>query len=282
MVAKLRSMSRAAEELGIGQPTVTTHIKKLEREMGMVLFDRVKRPIQPTLAGEKLAQLVTPLVEGIDSLKASTALAEEEGPVSVASTHDIISHALLGAVQAFRTTYPHAHLRIRSGHRSEVLHMVAQGATDLGIVPGPERSPEFDFQPLFRYDRVLITPLHHPLLQEPLTSLSQIARWPLIMMGQRGYTRRMLEAEFQRKGLTYDVVVELDSMDMIKEYVAVGMGVSVGPLMAINPQDRERLEVMELGHLLPVEQAGSITLRGRTTSTPTRNFIAVMRGTLAQ
>ena len=66
--ARLRSVTRAAEQLDIGQPTVTTHIKKLEKELGKVLFDRVRRPIQLTRAGAALAHLATPLVEGIDAL----------------------------------------------------------------------------------------------------------------------------------------------------------------------------------------------------------------------
>ena len=65
MAAKLRSISKAAEQLGSGQPTVTTHVKKLEEELGTVLFDRVRRPIQLTPAGAALAKLAAPLVEGI-------------------------------------------------------------------------------------------------------------------------------------------------------------------------------------------------------------------------
>ena len=86
MAARLRSISRAAERLGIGQPTVTTHIKKLEGELNTVLFDRVKRPIQLTLAGRRLSELATPLVEGIDGLADTTAEAEERGPVVLAAT----------------------------------------------------------------------------------------------------------------------------------------------------------------------------------------------------
>ena len=58
--AKLRSISKAAEHLGIGQPTVTTHVQKLEEELGMVLFDRIKRPIRLTVAGATLAERGTP------------------------------------------------------------------------------------------------------------------------------------------------------------------------------------------------------------------------------
>ncbi len=274
-------MSRAADELGLGQPTVTSHIKKLEEEMGLQLFDRVRRPIQLTPSGIALAELATPLVDGIDDLGTSTSVAEGLNPVAVASTHDIISHALLGAVRSFLRSYPHTRLSIRSGLIHEVLNMVQQGQADLGLVPAPERSDQFDFVGIFADERVLITPPGHPLLDKPLTSLDEIAEWPLILRRRESYTSRMLEEEFQRKGLRYEVVVELDSMDMVKRYVALGMGVSVGPRLAIEPEDQDELGIVSLTGLLPMEQSGVVTLRGKTLSTPARNFISVVRDTFS-
>ena len=92
--AKLRSISLAAERLGVGQPTVTTHIKKLEEELGVVLFDRVRRPIRLTASGAALAELAEPLLNGIAGLAARTSTAEELVPVRVAATYDIIPHTL--------------------------------------------------------------------------------------------------------------------------------------------------------------------------------------------
>ena len=275
-VAKLRSISKGAEALNIGQPTATTHIKKLEQELGRLLFDRVKRPIQLTLAGASLARLATPLVEEIDTLAARTSLAEEEGPVSVAATYDIIPHALLEVVKSFRSLYPHVHLRIRSETRQEVLNMVEEGEVDIGMVPGPERSADLDFQEIFGYERVLITPLAHPLLNISLSSIDQIAQWPLILMRPRTSTRTMLEQEFRRRGARYEVVMELDSMEIIKHYVALGIGIAVGPRLAMDPEDYEELGIVSLANLLPVEQAGIVTLRGKTLSGPARNFTSVL------
>lgn len=279
--ARVHSISRAAQELGLGQPTVTTHIKKLEEELGMVLFDRVKRPIQLTLAGDRLSTIATPLIEGIDSLAAMTSVAEERGPVQIASTPDIIPHTLIRVVRVFLARFPQVHLRIRSGTRAEVLQLVKDGEVDLGVVQHPEKSEGLDFQGLFLYERVLITPLDHPLLKEPLTSLDQIVRYPLILMGRGTYTRTILEEEFRRKGMEYDIIVELDSMDMIKRYVALGMGISVGPRLAIEPEDRTTVGVISMANLLPVEQAGIVTLPGKTISKPTENFMSVMRDVLA-
>ncbi len=279
--AKLRSVSKAAEQLGMGQPTVTMHIKKLEQEFGVALFDRVKRPIQLTLAGAALAELAVPLVEGLDNLVTKTIHAEEGRPVRIAATTDIIPHTLLLVVKAFALSHPHIHLHIRSETRREVLQMLRDGEVDLGVVPGTETGADIEFEGLFAYERVLITPLGHPLAKEPLTSLAQIARWPLILMRQGSYTRTILEEEFQRRGLSYEIVVELDSMDMIKRYVALGMGISVGPGLAIDPEDTDKLGIISMAALLPVDKAGVVTLRRKTLPAAVQSFMSVMKETLA-
>ena len=281
MAARLRSISRAAERLGIGQPTVTTHIKKLEGELNTVLFDRVKRPIQLTLAGRRLSELATPLVEGIDGLADTTAEAEERGPVVLAATPDIIPHTLLRVVRVFLARHPHIHLTIKSATRVQVSQMISEGEADVGIIQHYDRDDAFTFEGLFVYERVLITPLEHPLASEPVESLEQIARYPLILMNEGTHTRDLLESELRRRGVSYEIVVDLDSMDMIKRYVALGMGVSVGPRLAIDPEDNEFLGVVSLAHILPVEQGGIITLKGKRLSKPTLHFISVMRDVLS-
>jgi DNA-binding transcriptional LysR family regulator len=275
--ARLRSISKAAEQLGIGQPTVTTHIQQLETELGTQLFDRVRRPIQLTAAGGRLFELAAPLVGGVDGLVEAVADSEAAGPVRIGSTYDMVPHTLLNVVKAFVVSHPHVHLRIRSGSAREVVHMVDEGEVDLGIVPGPEEHPMLEFVGLFAYERVLITPLGHPLTRQAINSLDQIARFPLILRRQGTSTRTLLEREFQRHGLSYEIVVELDSMDIIKRYVALGLGISVGPKLAIDPHDYEELSIASLSTLLPVEWAGVVTLRGKTLSKPVRDFIGVMK-----
>ena len=281
MAARLRSISRAAERLGIGQPTVTTHIKKLEGELNTILFDRVKRPIQLTLAGRRLSELATPLVEGIDGLADTTAEAEERGPVVLAATPDLIPHTLLRVVRVFLARYPHIHLTIKSATRVQVSQMISEGEADIGIIQHYDRDEAFAFEGLFVYERILITPLDHPLANQPVESLEQIAQYPLILMSEGTHTRDLLESELKRRGVNYEIVVDLDSMDMIKRYVALGMGVSVGPRLAIDPEDDEVLGVVSLAHILPVEQGGIITLKGKRLSKPTQRFITVMRDVLS-
>ena len=278
--ARLGGISRAALDLDLGQPTVTTHIRKLEEEMGTALFDRSKRPIRLTPSGAALIELAAPLIEGIDDLIENTTLAEQESIITVATTNDMVAHTLLRTVTVFLRRYPHTRLRIRAAYMDEIVEMVRSGEMDLGLIPYPGRSEALDFTGLFAYERVLITPLGHPLLDEEVVSFEQIAEWPLILRGGMTLTRSMLESEFKRRGLSYEVLVELDGMDIIKRYVALGMGISVGPRLAIEPEDERTLGIINLANLLPIEQTGILTLRGRTLSTPAQLFIQVMRDTL--
>ena len=279
--AKFRSISKAATDLGLGQPTVTTHIKKLEKELNMVLFDRVTRPIRLTLSGQTIFDLSQPLLDGLDSLAVRTSEAEERGPVTVASTPDIIPHTLLRVVKVFNSLYPNVYLRIQSATRSEVIGMVRTGEVDAGVIQHPDRGDDLHFEPLFLYERVLIAPKGHELLSTPMTSLDSIAKYPLLLMARGTYTRHILEQQLQKRGLQYEVIMELDSMDMIKKFVTIGMGVSVGPRLAIEEEDLDHLGMVSLAYFLPVDQAGLITLPGKTLSTPAGQFISVLRDTFA-
>ena len=279
--AKFRSISKAATDLGLGQPTVTTHIKKLEKELNMVLFDRVTRPIRLTLSGQTIFDLSQPLLDGLDSLAVRTSEAEERGPVTVASTPDIIPHTLLRVVKVFNSLYPNVYLRIQSATRSEVIGMVRTGEVDAGVIQHPDRGDDLHFEPLFLYERVLIAPKGHELLSTPMTSLDAIAKYPLLLMARGTYTRYILEQQLQKRGLQYEVIMELDSMDMIKKFVTIGMGVSVGPRLAIEEEDLDHLGMVSLANFLPVDQAGLITLPGKTLSTPAGQFISVLRDTFA-
>ncbi len=278
VAARVRSISRAAELLDIGQPTVSTHIKKLEQELGTQLFDRIRRPIRLTLAGEKLLELAGPLVEGIEGLASNTQQAQTEGPVTVAATANLMSHFLLRAVEAFRDENPRVHLRLRSRLRSEVIEMVSQGEVDFGIVPGLDPDPALEFRSLFPYQRLLITPLDHPVLQDlPLTSFEQIAKYPLITMGPGTYTRSAVESEFRRKGLDFDIIMEADSLDLIKRYVKDGYGIAIIPRVVAEPGDEKTLGIVHLGHMMPVDQAGLITLQGRAISAPAEALMEKVR-----
>jgi DNA-binding transcriptional LysR family regulator len=270
--ARVQGISKAANQLDIGQPTVSMHIKKLEEELGVILFERIKRPIQLTPVGNTLAQMISPMIDNLDNLITEDVIAGWEMPVTIGAPHTVIPHLLLESVGLFRKTYPNTPLHIRSGHRREVLQMVRNREIDLGIIPGRDHSFDLDFRNLSPYETVLITPLEHPLLSKPVKSFAEIASYPLILMEQSTFTRSLLESEFRNNGLGYEIVMELQNMDYIKRYVALGMGISVGPRLGLRKEDSTDLSVIDLDHLIPPDQVGCVTLARRPLSKSVSNF----------
>ena len=272
-VARLGSISAAARALDLGQPAATKHLKKLEEEVGVDLLLRGKRPIQLTAAGTVLLEMAGPLVEGMGALETFRFDLQQASPVTIASTAILIAQALPGPVRSFRQRHPGHLLRLWPRNESDILAMVASGEADLGIIPTADVPVGFDFLPLFTIHRVLIAAKDHPVTDLSEITYSALARWPMVMMGARSRTRRLLDDAFQRRGISYELAVETDSAEAIKQYVAGGQGISVLPNIALSTGDAADLDILPLSNLMPDDLVGVVTLRGRPVSQMAQDFM---------
>ena len=100
-------------------------------------------------------------------------------------------------------------------------------------------------------------------------------------MASGSYTREILENQFRKLDVRYNIIMELESMDMIKRFVSQGMGVSVGPRLAIEDLDLDKLGMVSLANFLPVDRAGIITLPGKNISKPAAAIIKLMSSMLS-
>ena len=286
-VARLRSVSRAAKHLEIGQPTVSTHLQKIEREFGVVLFDRIKRPIQITSEGTIFYNLARPIVEGLSEgiklLKMRMDYPEHRGSFMIGAYPDLVFHHLPPVVKEFRTRYPQVQIRLMARSYLTLMEMVAAGELDMALGNRPEpENPALEFRPLFASDYVIATPLEHELLNPPTIDLKDIVRWPLILLGPSSHSRRVLEQTLKRAGLQYNIALEMEVMEMAKKYVEIGMGIAFTPEYTVQPEDSGRLGVRNLSGLFPPTQVGLITLKGKFLSRAARNFIETLVASLDQ
>ena len=279
--AKFHSISRAAEFLGIGSPTATKQIAKLEERLGVQLLDRATRPIQLTPMGERYAALASPLVEGFDNMVGSVSAEGTTDPVSIAAPSGSISYKLPGAVKFFQDTFPHNQVRIYSRTKSEAIRMLSDGDVDIALVD-PQVPPHVDFQLLMTFERVLITALDHPLAQQHEATIDEIARYPLTLLRGGTTTRTMLEAEMKRQEIPYEVGIQLDHTEAVKRYVSLGLGISVVPEFIVEPRDLEHLAVVRVQGSYATEQTGAATLREKPLTTSANKFFMALRQTMGQ
>ncbi|MCY4624800.1 MAG: LysR family transcriptional regulator [Chloroflexi bacterium] len=279
-VAQFGSITKAAEQLMLRQPAVTLHIQELERETGVTLLDRSKRPVQLTAAGGHLAELAKPLLRQIDSLPVETSSYASRGSLTVASTTEMMRNMLVDSIVAYRQTYPDTRLSVRSGRLPEVLRMVRDRDADLGFVPLTGRFSEFNVETLFTNERVLLAAKGHPVLDQPIESLHQIAQWPLIVnIGTRD-NPTYIEGKLNEEGLDYNVVMRLDHFDAIKRYVSKGLGISVVPRIILEPDDEVTLGIVGLGHIVDIQSVGIVTVRDTPMSRSSEQFVEMLRETI--
>lgn len=283
-VARLRSVSKAARKLELGQPTVTTHLRKLEGEFGIVLFDRIKRPIQLTSEGTVFYELVTPIVESIDTLKTQMDYSEGRGSFVVGAYPDIVSYHLPRPIRQFRARFPEVRMRLVARSYANLIQLVKSGEVDLALCSAPPNDDgSLEFAELFDYNVVLITPPGHELLHRhphPVT-VPEMAGFPLILNGPESLSRRQVEQKLRECGAGYDVVLEMDNTEMIKRYVAIGMGIAIVSDFTLHPEDHDRLGVVRLTHIFPSATMGICTLRGKFHGRGVRNFISTLEENLS-
>ena len=280
-VAHQRSVSKAARTLELGQPTVTTHLRKLEAEFGVTLFDRIKRPIQLTSEGVILLELVTPVVVAVDALKTQMNYSEQRGSFVVGAYPDLIMHHLPRAIQAFRSQFPDVRIRLISRSYFPLMQLVKSGEIDLAISsPPPPEDPSIEFEPLFHYNVVLMTPPGHPLLDKATVGFQDIAAWPMILTGPGSLLRSKVDQALRDHGINCDMILSMEEIDSIKRYVEIGMGVAVCNDFSLHPEDHDRLGVVRLDHIFGGSDVGVCTLRGKFKGQAVRNFIETMANQL--
>jgi len=276
-VARLRSVSKAARALEVGQPTVTTHLLKLEDEFGVTLFDRIKRPIQLTSEGVTLLELVTPVVTSVDALKTQMDYADRRGSFVVGAYPDLVTHHLPKGIQRFRDEYPEVRIRLLARSYNPLIQLVRSGEIDLAFCSAPPADDStLEFKELFKYNTVLMTPPGHELLHAQAIKLEDIASWPLILTAPESQLRQRVEQALKSQGLVADVVLALDDTESMKRYVEIGMGIAVGSDFTLHPDDHNRFGVVSLDHLFPSSVIGVCTLKGKFAGQAVRNFIEMM------
>jgi DNA-binding transcriptional LysR family regulator len=279
MVARLGSFSKASEALGLGQPAVTKHVQRLEAELGRELLERGQRPLKLTAAGTNLFRMAEPLVEGLETLSSRGPLLAT-APVTIAVPHGLIGYVLPEAVFALREVIPSARVRIRSGTKEEVFELVQAGRVDFALAPDPGKSRHFQFEPLFSSDRVVMTPPGHPFLARAPRSLKEVAGYPLIFTRFQTRTRALLEAEFRRLDVPFEVAVELDSPELLERYIERGVGIAVGLRGALLAKPKTSVGIVSLSPLLPPEMIGIVNNPLRSLSDTAEEFMRQLRSTV--
>lgn len=228
VVAKRLSYSRAAEELYISQPAVSRHVQSLERDFGAKLLGQRGNRVYLTDAGRIVfdyAQRVFALTE-----EAKRALCEleglERGYLRLGASSTPGTYLLPSVVTLFRKRYPGIDVSLTIANSQQIEEQVLKNELDIGFV-GASFLPELQVQPYVRDALVLIVPPRHPFVERGSISVQELEYQPFIVREAGSGTRRLLEDELNRAGVTLRHRFELCGCEATKRAVAAGMGIAV-------------------------------------------------------
>jgi DNA-binding transcriptional LysR family regulator len=276
--ARLKSISKAAEKMGLSQPSVSLQIKALEHELGARLFERRGPRIELTHDGQRLLELARPLVEAIDQLDenfASLRESVEHGTVNIAAGGSTIQYLLPPFVERYMREFPQVDVRLHNVTGKAGLSLLRDGEVDFAVGPMFDTPADIQFHPLVTYEPMLITRRDHPLASQARVTLKDIAKYPLILPPKEQSTFRVVEMVFAEHSLEYDIKLEVGGYDVIKKYVELGLGISI--VMSHCLSGADQLHAVPLGRWFPKRAYGVVLRKGRTLTPPAERFVEMIR-----
>ncbi|HAJ36769.1 MAG TPA: LysR family transcriptional regulator [Chloroflexi bacterium] len=253
VVVQTGSFSAAAESLLMTQPAVSQHIHDLEASLGARLFQRGRRGVSLTSAGETLytytREILRLLAEAENAVTDVQHLAS--GQITVAATPGVGVYLLPDWAQSFRQHYPNLTVTVQTGTTPQIIAGLRSGRMALGLIEG-ELDEGIDQEgigvlALEVNEQFVIVGPKHPWWERDHLRLEELGGQGMVMRQRNSQTRIWLDGELQRAGVQVQVAAEFDNVESIKRAVTKGKDITILPEYAV----RSELE-MGLLRALPV------------------------------
>jgi LysR family transcriptional regulator, cys regulon transcriptional activator len=249
------NISKAAESLHTSQPGVTRQIRQLEEELkAELLVRRGNRISALTEAGRAVVEIARRTLRDIENIRSVGAEYADanRGTLSVATTHVHARYILMPVAQRFRQHFSNVRLSIRQGNPDQIIQLVTAGGADLGLASAPtEEAPALVRLPCYRFRRCVLVPKRHPLLKKRRITLVDMAAYPMINLDASFASGVSVMSTFQANGITPNVVLTATDAEVIKAYVAAGLGIATLPEIAFDPKQDAALATIKARHLFP-------------------------------
>ena len=201
-VARRENFRKASEDLRVTQLALTRQIQILEQELGFLLFDRVKRGVRLTAAGQRLLERSQHILGEVDRLKETLQIEAHvpSGPASLAASPSIGRLLFSRLALIFLKSYPKVTLSLLEGFTSGALGRLRRGELSLAIVTDPPVDPAFEYTQLFTESIYLVGRIDDTRLKRRSLEVKGLADLPLVMTRRHNRSRQLIENSVSRQG----------------------------------------------------------------------------------
>jgi len=282
-IVELRSFSRAAEVVLLTQPTVSGHIKALETELGLRLFDRAGRTVTPTRAGELLHGYARRILALRD--EAQQAINEHKGGLkghlTVGGSSIPGAYILPAMVAAFKRAHPDVTMTLHVIDSREIIRGVIEGTYEVGMVGARFEEGRVHYEPFTQDELVLAVPAGHPWAGRGTVRLSELAGQSFIMRERGSGTRKVMERALGDHDVdpgSLRVVLEVTGNEAVRQALRAGAGIAVISRRAIEDDIRcKTLTALRIHGVKLLRDFFLVTHRSRSRSPLGNAFLSFLQ-----
>ena len=228
-VVRCGSMTRAAEQLHMAQPSLSVAVRELEEYYGVRLFERVGRRLVPTTCGRELYGYAGHIVGLFADADRKMRSWDTTGTLRVGASITIGVHILPGLIRRFRDQSPELRIEAVVEPVSRIEQRLIDNDLDLGLIETQPLQTELEAEPFARDEMCAVLPPSSPLAAQETVTLEELAQYPFLLREPGSSGRTILEASFALRQLAVRPVWESASTQAILRAVAEGLGVAVLP-----------------------------------------------------
>ena len=254
-VARLTSITRAAEELSLTQPTVSMQIKQLTQNIGVPLFEQIGKKLYLTQAGQELVITCREIFNQLArfEMKIGDFQGMKQGKLRLA-TITTTKYFMPRAIAPFCQLYPGVDVALEITNHERVLERLNENLDDLYIISKIPNRLDVALHPFLENPLVVIAPKNHPLAQEKNIPITKLHNQQFIMRERGSGTRAAVEQLFAKHGVSVKVRLELGGNEAIKQAIGVGLGISVLSQHTFTPESAmSGLTILDVQHF-PIER----------------------------
>jgi len=279
-IAHAHSYRRAAEGLHASQPALSQHVRELEAELGVRLFDRLSRGVVPTEAGRLLEERAKRVFATLSDVREVLGELQglQRGSLLVGASTTPGIYVLPAVIGEFRRRYPGIDLRLRIANSRVIEEAIRAHEVDLGVVGGHGLAPGEECLAAGLADElvVIVSPRHRWAKRREVAP-ADLADEPLLVREEGSATRRVTERALEQAGVGWHVSMELGHTEAIKQAVMAGLGVAFVSVHAVRGEvASRRLVAIRLRRLRIQRHFHVIHSEARTLSAGARALVAML------
>ena len=279
-IADTGTFSAAAEALHTVQSNVSTHVARLERELGATLVDRATGRL--TEEGDVAVARARRVQHELEALRADieSMLHQVSGPVRLGCIGTVGRWLVPRLLELMAERHPLVHVIVVDATTTSLVPQVVADSLDLAVVNMPVTASELATEPLFDEERIVLARAGHPLAARDQATLADLADHPLLLEPRGTAFRDELDDEMARSGLTVRPQAEIDGIRLLTSLAFEGFGAAVVPATAAPRWYEPTCRRVPVEGLAP-RSVGLATLRRGRLSAPARAVRTAIRDLVA-